>query len=214
MATTRRETRKRLSRNKIYKIISYILLAGLVLLGFALGRITKPVKVVTEVETKEVIKTVEVPVYQETENEDSVPGEIEMEYYDVPLSHNLQRFIYEICLDENIPISLAMALIDTESRFQQETVSSTNDYGLMQINAVNFDWIEEKYRTGDMLNPYQNVYVGLKILGGYIEKYNEDYTKALMCYNLGEYGAKKLWQQGVNSSRYSEKVLSKWEEYK
>ena len=63
-----------------------------------------------------------------------------------------------------------------------------------------------------MLNPYQNVFCGVKIIGSYIEKY-EDLHKVLMAYNMGEYGAKKLWGDGYESSSYSRKILELMAEY-
>ena len=36
-----------------------------------------------------------------------------------------------------------------ESKFNPEAVSATNDYGLMQINEVNHDRLEEQYQCAD-----------------------------------------------------------------
>ena len=91
-------------------------------------------------------------------------------------------------------------------------MSETNDYGLMQINEVNHDRLEEQYRCADMLNPYQNVFCGIKVIGSYIETY-EDYTKALMAYNMGNYGAKKAWDNGITSTAYTEVILNLMHEY-
>jgi soluble lytic murein transglycosylase-like protein len=121
--------------------------------------------------------------------------------------------MYEICADENVPMTLVLAMIEHESGFNAEAVSSTNDYGLMQINSVNHEMLEEKYQSADMLNAYQNVFCGVKILGGYVAKYEGDYTKALMAYNMGEYGAKKAWSNGINSTTYSDTILELCEKY-
>lgn len=80
------------------------------------------------------------------------------------------------------------------------------------INSINHEQLEEKYRTADMLDPYQNVYCGIKIIGSYIEKYT-DYGNALMAYNMGEYGAKKAWENGVQSTSYSTTILELMSEY-
>ena len=42
-----------------------------------------------------------------------------------------------MCADEGVPVTLVLAMIEHESRFNPEVVSSTDDYGLMQINEVN-----------------------------------------------------------------------------
>ena len=63
-----------------------------------------------------------------------------------------------------------------------------------------------------MLDPYQNVFCGIKILGSYIEEY-EDLNYALMAYNMGEYGARKAWESGIKSTSYSESILEIMSEY-
>ena len=210
MANKRSETVIKKSRNRylIYKRISYLILAGLLAIGFTLGWFIKPQKVVTE--TVETVKTVEVPVYEE----EGLPVVNEVDYFNVPLSHSLQQYIYEICADNDLSVSLVIALIDQESNFNPECVSDTNDYGLMQINECNFQWVKEDYNIVDMFNPYQNVYCGINILAGYLHKYDDDYTKALMCYNLGEYGASKAWENGIFCTDYTKAIETKWEEYK
>ena len=106
-----------------------------------------------------------------------------------------------------------MAMIEHESGFNPEATSSTDDYGLMQINAVNHEWLEEDYRCADMTDPYQNVFCGVQIIGAYLDKYEGDYTKALMAYNMGDYGARKAWENGVNSTNYTVKILGLLEYY-
>lgn len=210
MANKRSETVIKKSRNRysIYKRILYLIFAGLLAIGFTLGWFIKPQKVVTE--TVETVKTVEVPVYEE----EGLPVVNEVDFFKVPLSHSLQQYIYEICSDNDLSVSLVIALIDQESNFNPECVSDTNDYGLMQINECNFQLVKEDYNSVDMFNPYQNVYCGINILAGYLHKYDDDYTKALMCYNLGEYGASKAWENGIFCTDYTKAVETKWEVYK
>ena len=170
--------------------------------GLVVGRATAPKKQVT------VTETVEVPSYEAN----SLPVAEEVTYFDVPLSHSLQRYIYEVCADENVPVSLIIAMIDQESKFNPEVVSKTGDYGLMQINTIYHEWLAEEYRTADMLDPYQNVFCGIKVIGSYIQNYN-DYGLALMAYNMGDYGAKKAWENGIKSTSYSESVLALMQKY-
>ena len=203
MATTTKPVAK-FDRRKIVKAEVAVLFLLLVAVGFFIGRITAPAKV----KTVTVTETVEVPAPQTEE----LPEATTITYYDVPLSHGLQDYIYELCAEEHVPMSLIIAMIDHESKFNPEAVSETNDYGLMQINEVNHDRLEEQYRCADMLNPYQNVFCGIKVIGSYIETY-EDYTKALMAYNMGNYGAKKAWDNGITSTAYTEVILNLMHEY-
>jgi soluble lytic murein transglycosylase-like protein len=168
-----------------------------IIIGLATGIITTPEQKIA------VPKMIEAPLY----NEDLPPLSETVAYYDVPLSHTLQRYIYEVCADENVPTSLVIAMIDQESKFDPEAVSETGDYGLMQINKINHSFLEEEFHITDITDPYQNVYAGIKIIGSYLHKYENDYTTALLSYNLGEYGAKKLKKNGVDSTSYTESVL-------
>lgn len=205
MATQCRNAK--INRNKRMKLYANMILVLLVLvggvLGFFLAKLTTPPQ-----ETITVTKTVEVPAYKSNVLVDTA----DVFLFDVPLSDSLQRYIYEICADENVPVTLVMAMIEHESGFDPEAVSPTDDYGLMQINAVNHEWLKEEYRCADMMNPYQNVFCGISIISSYIDKYGE-LDKALMAYNMGNYGAQKAWKNGVTSIAYSEEILSLMKEY-
>lgn len=205
MATQCRNAK--INRNKRMKLYANMILVLLVLiggvLGFFLAKLTTPPQ-----ETITVTKTVEVPTYKSNVLVDTA----DVFLFDVPLSDSLQRYIYEICADENVPVTLVMAMIEHESGFDPEAVSPTDDYGLMQINAVNHEWLKEEYRCADMMNPYQNVFCGISIISSYIDKYGE-LDKALMAYNMGNYGAQKAWKNGVTSIAYSEEILSLMKEY-
>lgn len=205
MATQCREqktNRNRRMRGNAFAIFAVLVLIGGVA-GFFLGRSSAPEKTVT------LTNTVEVPVQESAKLADTS----EVFLYDVPLSDSMQRYIYEICADEGVPVTLVMAMIEHESGFNPEAVSSTDDYGLMQINVVNHERLEEQYRCADMMNPYQNVFCGVTIIGSYIERYEGDYTKALMAYNMGNYGARKAWDSGITSTKYSETILGLMSDY-
>lgn len=209
MATECRETKKkyRINRRTLAKIQCYGLLISLFVVGFVSGNLVQHYR------TPERIKTVTVSQETAPEYTDELPQKPEVTYYNVPLSHNLQDFIYEVCSDEGVPVSLVIAMIDHESSFNPETVSETNDYGLMQINEINHGWLEKEYRSADMLDSYQNVFCGIKILSRYIEVYGDDYHKVLMAYNMGDYGAQKAWNNGITSSSYSKTVIKLMETY-
>lgn len=182
----------------------FLLLLGVgFLFGFATGRISAPEQaqsVMVEAVTTSIESTVSAYI------------EAPIVYYNVPLSQELQEYIILLCEKEEVPASLVMAMIEQESAFSTDIVSETNDYGLMQINEVNHEWLSDRYGVTDFLDPYQNVYCGVSLIGGYLREH-EDIGKALMCYNMGEYGAIKLWGKGVNSTYYSRMILAKTTEY-
>lgn len=125
---------------------------------------------------------------------------------DVPLDDDLQEFIYCLSYSYNIDWTLVMAMISTESSFKPDAVSSSNDFGLMQINIINHQWLSETLGVTDFLDAKQNVRSGVFILRKLFEKYGDDTHKVLMAYNMGEYGASKLWEQEIFSTAYTEKV--------
>lgn len=132
--------------------------------------------------------------------------EQDFEPWDIPLSDNLQQHIHSLCEKYDVSYAMVIAMIDVESSFDSKAVSSTSDYGLMQINAINHK------DNMDYLNPYDNVEHGIKALNRLAEKYNEADLVA-MCWNCGEAGARKLWREGIYSTEYSERVIKKKIEY-
>ena len=124
---------------------------------------------------------------------------------DVPLDPDVQEFIYYLSKGYNIDFTFVMAIIQQESGYQTDAVSNTDDYGLMQINKVNHGYITETLGVTNYLDPYENVRAGMFILRKLFEKY-ETPEKVLMAYNLGESGAKALWDKGVFDTNYSKSV--------
>lgn len=130
----------------------------------------------------------------------------------VPMDKEMQEFIYCLSYGYNIDFPLVMAVINQESSFRTDIVSSTNDVGLMQINQINHHWLNERLGINDFTDPHQNTRAGIFILRKLFEKYEEP-SKVLMAYNLGEAGAKKLWSEGIYETDYSRSILAKAAEY-
>ncbi len=132
--------------------------------------------------------------------------------FPVDLADDLQHYTYSLCEENNVPFELAVAVMSVESDFRTDIVSEGGDYGLMQINKVNHEWLSDKLGVTDFLEPKQNIQCGVYMLSALIEKYEEPH-KVLMAYNIGEYGAKKYWKQGITSTNYSRKVIERMENY-
>ena len=125
---------------------------------------------------------------------------------DVPLDRYLQEYIHRLCEESGLPFTLVIAVIEQESTYTPWAISESDDYGLMQINAVCHEWLSGELGITDYLNPYQNALAGVYILSGYYEKYGYE-SGTLMAYNMGEAGANRLFEQGIYSTDYSERVL-------
>lgn len=129
------------------------------------------------------------------------------------LDKELQETMLAMCEKYELPFALALAVAEQESRFDPYAISSTNDYGLMQINTVNFDWLRKK--GIEPLDHKGNIEAGVLILSEAVKKHG-DYGLALMAYNCGDAGAKRLWKKGIYSTEYSRSTMErfdKWDSY-
>jgi soluble lytic murein transglycosylase-like protein len=66
----------------------------------------------------------------------------------------------------------------------------------------------------DLMNCYNNVHVGIDFLAELYKANNKNWHKTLMAYNGGQSYANKRCRNGLYSSEYSRKVMSKAENYK
>lgn len=134
-------------------------------------------------------------------------------YFDVALGHYLQDHIFEECDKYGIDPAIVIAMIERESDFRPSLIGDKgNSYGLMQINKK---WhLARMKRLGvtDLLNPYQNITVGIDYLAEMYE-YGKTIEWALMAYNGGPSYARKLTAKGVVSA-YAKGVLERSEELK
>lgn len=131
----------------------------------------------------------------------------------IPLEAEVLEHLMSRCKEYDVPLSLALAVIETESGFHSDAKNG-NCVGYMQINSINTETLSEAIGITDLTDPYQNISSGVYMLGVLHTKY-QDWSKALISYNFGENGAyRKYFSAGVYSTKYSRKVLSlqeKWE---
>ena len=91
-----------------------------------------------------------------------------------------------------------------------DAVSGTGDYGLMQINSINHEWLSE---IGfDVMTYDGNIEAGIYIISQHLNKYGKP-ELALMAYNSGPTGAQKLWDAGTFQTDYSRKVMAAFEHW-
>lgn len=129
----------------------------------------------------------------------------------VDMDEELQEFTFYLSTAYDIDFSFVMALIKQESNFNVDALNGGN-YGLMQINEVNFDTITDNLGITEFTEPHNNIKSGMFILRKLFEKYEEP-QKVLMAYNMGETGASRLWEQGVYESNYSRCIMLQAKEY-
>ena len=119
-------------------------------------------------------------------------------------AYDNRTFTQEISLDWGAG---DLALIQNESSFDPSVVSATHDYGYMQINEMNHQWLTDTLGVTDFTDPYQNIRAGVFVLRKLYERY-QDTNMVLMAYNMGEDGAARLWEKGIYSTDYTEKILN------
>ena len=61
-------------------------------------------------------------------------------------------------------------------------------------------------------DPYENIRAGVFVLRKLFERY-QDTNMVLMAYNMGEDGAARLWDKGIYSTEYTEKIMNYQEQF-
>lgn len=135
--------------------------------------------------------------------------------YEVYLDPDLQQHMYDLSCEYGVPYELTLAVCHIESCFQPDVNNAglnndgTTDWGLMGLNDKYIQYNCDLYNDGvriDMLDPYENSYIGIRILGAFYAKYGNAYDVACS-YNLGESGwARKKASEG--SWYYGDKVVA------
>lgn len=126
-------------------------------------------------------------------------------YFDVPLSEGLQDHIFELCDERGIDPAIIIAMIFQESTYNASAIGDNgNSFGLMQIQPR---WNHERMdelNCHDLLDPVQNVTVGIDILADYLNQGSLEWS--LMAYNGGPTYASNNMSNGV-LSQYAKSVI-------
>ena len=155
------------------------------------------------VSVKTVAKDIDVPT--KTEPEATVAESATV--YPLPLDEELQLFIIGLCEEHHIDPAVVFCMIHQESSFDASKIGDSGEaYGLMQVWPKWHGDRMKKLGCEDLLDPYQNVTVGIDYYAECLEKYDGDNAKALTAYNQGSY-------KGV-VNKHAKAVLAKLEDLK
>lgn len=140
--------------------------------------------------------------------EPAEPEEPERTYYDVPLAEDLQDIIIDAAESCGVDPALVLAVIEKESGYNPDASGDNGrSQGLMQIWRSAHEKRMERLGAVNLYDPRDNVIVGVDILAEKLNSYG-DVEKALIAYNAGDAGAKKLYfSKGIYSNSYSQAVL-------
>jgi len=135
---------------------------------------------------------------------------------EIPLSYELQRYVFYRSAALGLEYELVLALMWRESSFRIEAVNlnrnGTRDTGLMQINDVNRGWLEERYGIYNLMDPIQNINAGTFILADLLSRYEE--RQALVAYQFGESGMLRMVRDGADINALTIRVREKRYEYR
>ncbi len=129
-------------------------------------------------------------------------------FLDILLPKSLQAFTQEQCIDYDVPYELVLALMESESSFREdigtERVLGGEEggpryYGYMQLSADNCEKAANTYALDPHI-PEGNIEMAVLMLSGYLEKYDNDWDKAIMAYKGGEGYADLMIASGKTSN--------------
>lgn len=143
-------------------------------------------------------------------------GETEEEpniMYDVPFDEDFQSHVHDLSTEADIDPHIVFAVIWQESKYDANAIGDEGrSYGLMQIQGNLYGEKIDELGITRLIDPYQNVIVGVSILSDLIERYEGHIEMALIAYNTGVTGAyRNFFSEGVYSNEYSQSVMNQAE---
>lgn len=143
-------------------------------------------------------------------------------YYEIPEEYQrtggyfpieVQLYTYCLCKQEGVRYALIVAMIERESGYHYDRTGDDGESaGYMQIMQKYHSERMEELSATDLLNPYQNIRVGVDYMKELIERYGT-IQDALAVYNYGATGAReKLWSNGIYVYSYNEGIMQRMKE--
>lgn len=125
----------------------------------------------------------------------------------------VQIYTYCLCKQEGVRYALILAMIERESGYKYDSVGDGGEsFGYMQVMQKHHEERMEELSATDLLNPYQNIRVGVDYMKELIDRYGT-IQDALAVYNYGAKGAKEnLWSNGVYVYSYNEAIMNRMKE--
>lgn len=164
--------------------------------------------VIETIAETEPMETITETIEETVEETEETEMEIEKIYFDIPLSHDLQDHIFEVCDRYNISPAFVIAVIEHESSFRTSIAGDDGkSFGLMQIQQKWHQGRMERLGCTDLRNPYECVTVGVDFLAELFH-INPDVYWVLMAYNGGMSYANKHWPKG-NISNYAKEITAR-----
>lgn len=147
---------------------------------------------------------------EDTENaeniSDSIEADISNEISSIDIDMEIYNAVIKYAAEYEIDEKLILAVIKTESDFDQYALSYADCKGLMQLNDIFFKEEMKDFGITDIYDIDSNIHLGTYYLRDCINKSNGDIKLALMMYNEGCSGALKTFNN-YGYSNYAYKVF-------
>lgn len=139
-------------------------------------------------------------------------------YYEIPENYSMyggclpeivQIYTYCTCKQYKVDYATILAMIEVESGYQWNATAGEAT-GYMQIIPEYHTERMNKIGVQNVNNPYQNIRTGIDCMAELLEKYKNNYHKALTAYRWGPTGAeRKYFSKRKYTCEYAETVLEK-----
>ena len=159
----------------------------------------------------------------DTMSEDWSADDVEgFRFYEIPeeyqrtggyMPEKMQIYTYIVCKNYGVRYELVIALIERESGYVFDKVGDDgHSMGYMQVYEDCHEDRMEKLNCTDLMNPYQNILVGVDYLAELIDKYGTQ-QDALAAYNYGQAGAYRyMWSKGIYVYDYNSTIMKRAKE--
>lgn len=199
-----------MKRNTIRKAIVLIIIISLIFLIISKKTENKKNTYLEEVKIIEDIS----PEIKETKQEEKT-------YYRIPIPHELQDYIRQVCEENDVDMKTFLGIMATESSFRNEVESKNNNgqgysVGISQLNMNYINWYSELTGLGQEFNIHNiqhNILGGILVYKTYRDEWaskgyeGEELEKlTLLSYNRGVNGAKKYVSRYGYDNSYIRKV--------
>ena len=132
-------------------------------------------------------------------------------FYDLPEKYadkgyfpeKMQIYTRCLCKQNDVPYAIVLAIIEYESGYEfDKTGDNGNSKGYMQIYEKWHTDRMQKLNCTDLMNPYQNVKVGIDFLSYLLKKYGT-VQDALAAYNYGENASTEIARAKANGAGWN-----------
>jgi soluble lytic murein transglycosylase-like protein len=123
----------------------------------------------------------------------------------------IARAVAEVAFVWPLPHSFVAAVIEQESAFRPDAVSSAGAIGLMQIMPANAERVG--LPPGVLFSPTANILAGTRLLAVLLKHYRGDVISALVAYNAGPRRPRAPLPNNGETPAYVRAVLRSWTRY-